>query len=76
MTPGITTKTGQHINDHGRVEPWVAHYDVRGRLVGRTDYNAGNKTEGIPSTHHHKYEYGPGKNGMETGSQLPGEYTP
>jgi RHS repeat-associated protein len=74
VTPGTTILQGQHINDKGRVEPWTAHYDEHGRQVGRTDYNAGNKAQGIPDTHHHTYEYGPGKNGMETGSHLPGEY--
>jgi len=75
-TPGTKTLEGQHINDKGRVEPWKAHYDEHGRQIGRTDYNAGNKAQGIPGTHHHTYEYGPGKNGMETGSHLPGEYKP
>ena len=40
--PGTKTLTGQHVNDLGRVEPWKASYDQSGRLVGRTDYNAGN----------------------------------
>jgi len=75
-TPGTKTLEGQYINDKGRVEPWKAHYDDHGRQVGRTDYNAGNKAQDIPDTHHHTYEYGPGKNGMETGSHLPGEYKP
>lgn len=75
-TPGTKTLEGQYINDKGRVEPWKAHYDEHGRQVGRTDYNAGNKAQDIPDTHHHTYEYGPGKNGMETGSHLPGEYKP
>jgi len=38
--------------DLGRVEPWTAHYDEYGRLIGRTDYNAGNLAEGIPDTHY------------------------
>lgn len=75
-TPGTKTLEGQYINDQGRVEPWKAHYDEYGRQIGRTDYNAGNKAQDIPGTHHHTYEYGPGKNGMETGSHLPGEYKP
>jgi hypothetical protein len=39
------------------LSPWEAHYDEYGRLEARTDFNAGNKTQGIPSTHHHIYEY-------------------
>ncbi len=75
-TPGTKTQKGEHINDQGRVEPWEAHYDEYGRLIGRTDYNAGNKAEGIPDTHHHTYEYPPGTNGIETGKHIPGEYKP
>ena len=75
VTPGTKTLEGQYINDKGRVEPWTAHYDEYGRQVGRTDFNAGNKAQGIPDTHYHTYEYGPGTpGGMETGSHLPGEY--
>ena len=76
VTPGTRTLEGQYINDKGRVESWRAHYDEYGRQIGRTDYNAGNRAEGIPDTHHHTYEYGPGRNGMETGSHIPGEYQP
>ncbi|MDQ6946006.1 MAG: hypothetical protein M3256_06965 [Actinomycetota bacterium] len=59
-------------------EPWTAHYEEYGRLIGRTDYNAGNAAQGIPDVHYHTYEYGPGygNTGMETGSHIPGEYQP
>ena len=74
VTPGTKTTEGQHINDQGRVEPWKAAYDKYGRLKGRTDYNAGNKSKGIDDVHHHTYEYGPGNNGRESGSHISGEY--
>ena len=66
------------LEDLGRVQPWKAYYDKYGRLVlvGRTDYNAGNKTAGIPDTHYHTYEWGPGKNPYESGSHIKGEYKP
>jgi len=57
VTPGISQLTGQYINDQGRVEPWQAFYDRFGRLVGRTDYNAGNIAEGIPDIHYTAWEY-------------------
>ncbi|MFV8579212.1 RHS repeat-associated core domain-containing protein, partial [Ralstonia pseudosolanacearum] len=77
VQPGTKSLKGQYINDKGRVEPWEAHYDEYGRQVGRTDYNAGNAAEGIPNTHHHTYEYGPGYGaGKETGSHIPGVYKP
>jgi hypothetical protein len=74
VQPGTRRLEGQYINDQGRVEPWVAHYDEYGRMVGRTDYNAGNMAAGIPSTHYHSYEYGPGRNGAEIESHVPGEF--
>jgi len=55
VTPGTRVLHGQYINDLGRVEPWTAYYDQFGRLIGRTDFNAGNVAQGIPSTHHHIY---------------------
>ena len=76
VTPGTKELNGQYINDKGRVEPWEAHYDEYGRQIGRTDYNAGNNTQGIPDTHYHTYQYGPGMNGMETGSHIPGVFNP
>ncbi len=58
VTPGIRALEGVHLNGAtGRVEPWKAYYDEYGRIIGRTDYNAGNKAAGIPSIHHHLYEY-------------------
>jgi len=42
--------------------------------LARTDYNAGNAAEGIPSVHYHLYEWAPGKQPMETASHIPGEY--
>lgn len=76
VTPGTQKLEGQYINDKGRVEPWEAHYDEYGRQIGRTDYNAGNQVQGIPDTHFHTYKYGPGMNGMETGSHIPGVFKP
>lgn len=77
VTPGTRTLAGQHVNDIGRVEPWVAHYDQYGRLIGRTDYNAANAAQGIPATHHHTYMYNAQfPNGVETGSHIPGPYRP
>ncbi len=76
VTPGTRTLNGQYVNDRGRVEPWTAHYDEYGRNIARTDFNAGNKTQGIPDTHYHTYEWGPGKTPLETGSHIPGEYKP
>ena len=55
VTPGTRTLEGVYVNDKGRVEPWKAYYDEYGRQIGRTDYNAGNKAQGIPDTHYHKY---------------------
>lgn len=54
----------------GRVQPWKAYYDEYGRI----DYNAANKAAGIPDTHYHTYEWGPGKTPLETGSHIEGEY--
>jgi RHS repeat-associated protein len=57
VEPGIKTTSGVHVNDVGREEPWVAHYDDYGRFIGRTDYNAGNEAQGFPDIHYHVYEY-------------------
>ena len=77
VAPGVTQLKGQHVNDRGRVEPWVAHYDEHGRLSARTDYNAGNRTAGIPDIHHHVYEYNAQyPHGHESASHVPGEYVP
>ena len=75
VTPGVKSLRGQHVNNQGRVEPWTAHYDQYGRQIGRTDYNAGNKAQGIPNTHHHHFNYGPGVNKQDLG-HFPGEYLP
>jgi RHS repeat-associated protein len=79
ITPGTPVLRGEYINDRGpggvRVEPWEAYYDQYGRLIGRTDYNAGLPGRNIPDVHHHVYEYGPGRNGAEIVSHAPGEYT-
>ena len=76
VTPGTRILEGQYVDDLGRVQPWKAYYDEYGRLVGRTDYNAGNKAAGIPDTHYHTYEWGPGKTPYESGSHIGGEYKP
>lgn len=77
VASGVRQLEGQYINDLGHVEPWTAHYDEFGRMIGRTDYTAGNATAGIPPVHHHVYEYGPGFNaGREVGKHLPGPFVP
>ena len=38
------------------IQPWTAYYDEFGRIIARTDYNAGNKTADIPDTHYHLLE--------------------
>ena len=65
---------GQYVDDLGRVQPWKAYYDDFGRLVARTDYNSGNVAQGIPSVHHHLYEWGPGKTPFEYASHMEGEF--
>ena len=65
------------MNSGERVEPWVAHYDEYGRLIARTDYNAGNIAQGIPAIHFHIYEYNSEfPFGREIVSHAPGEYAP
>jgi hypothetical protein len=63
VTPGIRVITGEYANDIGpggvRVEPWKAYYDQYGRLIARTDYNAGNASARIPSVHHTVYNWVP-----------------
>jgi len=56
----------------GRVQPWTAYYDEYGRLLARTDYNAGNIAAGILDTHYHVYEWGPGKLPLEIESHVEG----
>ncbi|MFC5404400.1 RHS repeat-associated core domain-containing protein [Cohnella soli] len=76
VTPGTRELSGQYIDDLGRVQPWKAYYDEYGRLIARTGYNAGNKAQGIPDTHYHTYQWGPGKTPYESGSHIEGEYKP
>jgi hypothetical protein len=76
VTPGTRTLQGRYINDRGRVEPWEAHYDQYGRLTGRTDFNAGNKAQGIPPTHHHRFQWGRGMTPKSTADHVPGPYVP
>ena len=74
VTAGTTMLEGQYVNDLGVVQPWKAFYDKFGRLIARTDYNAGNAAAGISDTHYHLYEWGPGKTPYEYGSHIGGEY--
>jgi YD repeat-containing protein len=77
VAPGTTVLEGQYVNDLGRVEPWTAHYDEYGRLIGRTDYNAGNLAQGIPDTHYHVYDWSdPGQPGHEILAHVPGVFKP
>lgn len=76
VNPGISQLEGYHVNGLGRVEPWRAHYDEFGRLRARTDYNAGNRTDGIPDVHHHTFQWGPGQNPEMIGNHIPGEFVP
>ena len=76
VTPGTTSLTGQYKTDLGTIQPWEAHYDAYGRMIARTDYNAGNVAQGIPSTHYHLYEYGPGITAHEYSSHVEGVYKP
>lgn len=54
----------------GEDEEW------HGRLFTRTDYNAGNVASGIPNTHYHLYEWGPGKTPLQVEGHIEGEYIP
>jgi hypothetical protein len=76
VTPGTRTINGLYINDKGIAQPWAAHYDAYGRLVARTDFNAGNKAAGIPATHFSQYVYGPGRQAMEINKHSSGVYKP
>ena len=76
VAPGVRELEGHYIDDLGRSQPWRAHYDEYGRLIGRTDYNAGNRAQGIPDIHHHRYEWGPGRTPHEVQGHIPGEFTP
>ena len=57
VSPGIRVLEGQYIDDLGRAQPWRAFYDEYGRMIGRTDYNAGSRGAGIPDTHYERWEY-------------------
>ena len=74
--PGTEVLEGQYVNDLGHVQPWRAHYDQYGRLIGRTDFNAGNKAANIPSIHYHTYGLQPDGTIFETGSHIPGVFWP
>jgi RHS repeat-associated protein len=76
VAPGVRVLNGQYLDDLGRVQPWVAHYDQYGRLIARTDYNAGDPAQGIANVHHHVYRWGPGMTPLEVQSHVPGEYRP
>jgi YD repeat-containing protein len=77
VPPGVKILTGHYVDDLGRVQPWRAHYDEFGRLVARTDYNAGNLAQKIPDTHYHIYSYDNWHEwGREILSHLPGEFMP
>jgi RHS repeat-associated protein len=77
VTLGTRILEGQYVDDLGRVQPWRAHYDQYGRLIARTDFKAGNTTQGIPNVHHHVYEYNAQfPLGREVQSHVPGEYMP
>ena len=83
VIPGIKKLEGTHIHHNGltgidEVQPWRAFYDDFGRLMARTDYNAGNKAAAIPVTHYHLYEWGERfagwKRPHEYASHLKGEF--
>ena len=78
VTPGETVRTGEFVNDIGpggtRIEPWEAHYDEYGRMIARTDYNAGNSATGVADVHYHVYEWGPGCTPCEVVKHAPGVY--
>ena len=77
ISPDPRVLEGHYVNDLGRSQPWRAHYDEYGRLIGRTDFNAGNRAAGIPDVHHHIYEYSAEfPLGREAGSHIPGEFVP
>lgn len=83
VIPGTRVLKGIHIHHNNltgidEIQPWKAYYDDYGRLYARTDYNAGNMAAGIPSTHHHLYEWGKGfadwTKPHEYASHLEGEF--
>jgi hypothetical protein len=77
VTPGTQVLEGQYVNDLGRVEPWKSYYDEYGRMIGRTDFNAGNQSAGIPDVHYHNWEYNSQyPMGRQIPGHFPGEYKP
>jgi len=74
VVPGTFGLQGWHINDRGRVEPWIAHYDDYGRLDARTDFNAGNKADGKPRTHYHTFGWARGETAAPKKNHVPGVY--
>ncbi len=83
VIPGIKELDGIHLHHNSlkgidEIQPWKAYYDDYGRLMARTDYNAGNKAAGIPNIHYHLYEWGKGyanwKKPHEYASHLKGEF--
>jgi len=76
VTPGTRILHGQYVNNLGQVQPWTAHYDQFGRVIARTDFNAGNVSAGIPAVHHHLFRWGRGQIAAPYGGHIPGVYTP
>ncbi len=75
LPPGTRILEGHYIDDLGRVQPWRAYYDEYGRIIGRTDWNAGNRVAGIPNIHHHKISYTDEfPLGLKDPIQYPGEF--
>ena len=75
VTPGVRELEGHYIDDLGRSQPWRAHYDEHGRMIGRTDYNAGNRAAGIPDIHHERWEYNAQfPLGRKVENHIPGEF--
>ena len=83
VIPGTKELEGIHLHHYGltgvdEIQPWKAYYDDYGRLMARTDYNAGNKVAGIPNIHYHLYEwgkvFGDWKKPHEYASHLEGEF--
>ena len=83
VIPGTKELEGIHLHHNGltgvdEIQPWKAYYDDYGRIMARTDYNAGNKAAGIPNIHYHLYEWGKGfgdwKKPHEYAGHLEGEF--
>jgi hypothetical protein len=76
VNPGVRVLEGHYIDDIGRIQPWRAHYDEFGRMIARTDYNAGNLAQRIPDVHYHTFEWVRGAQGREILSHVAGEFLP